>query len=83
MRSRFIDFLIILCVIGICLLLYRIGYISNKIQEREKYKITAVKQASGRMRFFKEVDDEKVNIDKLELEDLMKRYDIIVEIEGD
>lgn len=81
MRGKIIDLLIVLCLIGIVVLMFRIGYITNHMQDKEKYKITAITQSSGRVRYFKEVDSEQVNIDKLELEDLMKRYDIVVEVD--
>ena len=46
----------------------------------EELKLLAVKQPSGSVKYFKIVNNEKVNIDKITLESLMKQYDIVVEV---
>ena len=46
----------------------------------EELKLLAIKQPSGTVKYFKVVNNEKVNIDKITLESLMKQYDIVVEV---
>ena len=51
----------------------------NKEHDKE-LKLLAVKQPSGSVKYFKIVNNEKVNIDKITLESLMKQYDVVVEV---
>lgn len=48
-------------------------------QEIEEFKLIAIRQKSGKIRYYKKVGKTMINIDKLTLEDLMNRYDIVLE----
>ena len=71
---KFIGYLIVLII---TILAVSIATIDKEI--KEEFKLISVSQHSGKIKYFKEVNGERIHIDKITLESLMKQYDVVVE----
>ena len=71
----------ILTVFYLLLLVLLIALISlSRIsEEKENMRLIAIKQGSKKVKYFKEVDGELINIDKVTLEKLMNKYNLVLE----
>ena len=65
------------------ILLYLVWNIVTKEEKKEEYRLLAVKQGSGKVRYYKQMYDEKIQIDKITLDELINKYDVVLQVEGD
>ena len=55
-------------------------YLKQRDNEIKEFKLVEIKQASKKLRYFKVEDGKIINIDKVTLEELSKKYDVVVEV---
>ena len=55
-------------------------YLKQRDNEIREFKLVEIKQKSGKLRYYKVKDGTMENIDKVTLEDLSKKYDVVVEV---
>ena len=48
-------------------------------EEKESMRLIAIKQGSKKVKYYKEVNGELINIDKVTLEKLMNKYNVVLE----
>lgn len=71
-----IGYLTLIITVVVCLSVLTIDK-----ENEDKLELIAIKQVgSKKIKYYKVVNGEKTNIDKVTLESLMKQYDIVVEV---
>ena len=55
-------------------------YLKQRDNEIREFKLVEIKQRSGKLRYYKIKDGTMENIDKVTLEELSKKYDVVVEV---
>lgn len=76
MKNKTINFLIILSFLMSFVFL---PFKQKEHKEKEKIRIISIQQSSKKVKYYKEVNGERIHIDKLTLEKLMKQYDVRLE----
>lgn len=71
---KFIGYTIVLI-----LAIIAVSILTIEKEVKEEFKLISVRQASNKIKFYKEVNGERINIDKVTLESLMKQYNVVLE----
>ena len=67
-------------ILALVLTILSIIYLKQRDNEIREFKLVEIKQRSGKLRYYKIKDGTMENIDKVTLEDLSKKYDVVVEV---
>lgn len=65
--------------LALFLALISIYIVKSDKKEIEEFRLIAIKQKSGKVKYFKQVGTDRINIDKITLDDLMSRYNVVLE----
>ena len=69
----------ILTVFYLLLLVLLITLVRITQEKEQNMRLISIKQGSKKIKYFKEVDGELINIDKVALEKLMNKYNLVLE----
>ena len=67
-------------ILILMLTILSLRYLELVKTENSEFKLVEIKQKSGKLRYYKIKDGTMDNIDKVTLEELSKKYDIVVEV---
>ena len=67
-------------ILILMLTILSLRYLERVKNENSEFKLVEIKQKSGKLRYYKIKDGTMENIDKVTLEELSKKYDIVVEV---
>ena len=67
-------------ILILLLTILSLRYLERVKTENIEFKLVEIKQKSGKLRYYKVKDGTMENIDKVTLEYLSKKYDVVVEV---
>lgn len=65
--------------LALLLALISVYIVKHDKKEIEEFRLISIKQKSGKVRYYKQVGTDRINIDKVTLESLMSRYNVVLE----